>query len=494
MSHIMVLGLGPLPTEPGRHHFAPGIRTLQFSMPLLEDGHRVTLITNPFGIGSVREPGEPVIKEDRENFHYIDCPLEHDGYVDYVRKIVAERKPDALVGAGSFLPAHAAVMAAGDLPVWADINGCPMAEAQARAEIDADDDRVLGNWSRLAPVLHRADKFSTVSGPQRYALIGMLAAVGRLNQYTNGYNLVHVVPNGNDGIPESTGKPFLRGRVVPEDAVVVLWSGGFNTWTDIPTLIGGLEAAMSADERIHFVSTGGEIGGHCRDVYQNYLEMIDKSPFKARFHALGWIDIENVSDCYFESDMAVNIDQDIYESELGSRNRILAWLWARLPVITNDICELERDLAAAGAARAFRIGDKGGFAAAIRELAGNENLRKEMGETGQRYVKEHFSFGRVIEPTRAWARDLKPAPDLAAMRVKGKRHVNTLHEWTAFENISAAGDLHSQVEHEREWAENWSGKYHETKAMADRYEYELNQIRGKRIFRLYKWVQGIFKK
>ena len=54
----------------------------------------------------------------------------------------------------------------------------------------------------------------------------------------------------------------MRGRLVPEDAFVVLWSGGYNVWSDIETLLQGLEKAMDEQPSIHFLSTGGAISGH----------------------------------------------------------------------------------------------------------------------------------------------------------------------------------------------------------------------------------------
>ena len=42
---------------------------------------------------------------------------------------------------------------------------------------------------------------------------------------------------------EETGPsdPIVRGRHVPEGAFIVLWSGGYNVWSDVDTLFAGLE-------------------------------------------------------------------------------------------------------------------------------------------------------------------------------------------------------------------------------------------------------------
>ena len=41
----------------------------------------------------------------------------------------------------------------------------------------------------------------------------------------------------------------------------MLWSGGYNLWTDVDTLFRGLEAAMARNPKVHFLSTGGAIDG-----------------------------------------------------------------------------------------------------------------------------------------------------------------------------------------------------------------------------------------
>src|SRR4030042_1369409 len=94
-----------------------------------------------------------------------------------------------------------------------------------------------------------AARLPVVSESQRRAAIGELGAVGRLTAETCGYELVSVIPCAH--VPPEEAPPrtdaragrVARGRIVPDDAFVVLWSGGFNVWSDVATLGAGAGTA-----------------------------------------------------------------------------------------------------------------------------------------------------------------------------------------------------------------------------------------------------------
>ncbi len=69
------------------------------------------------------------------------------------------------------------------------------------------------------------------------------------------------MPNAIESTPYKHLKTVLRGRLASEGDFVVLWSGGYNTWTDVDTLFAGLIKAMKEEPRLRFVSIGGAIPG-----------------------------------------------------------------------------------------------------------------------------------------------------------------------------------------------------------------------------------------
>ena len=125
-----------------------------------------------------------------------------------------------------------------------------MAEGQARAFIDGSDGCLFHYWNSEFNIIDFADIFSCVSKRQSYALIGELGAIGRLNMLTLGYEFTRVMPIG---IPDEDfvyEKNVFRGKGnISEDDFVVLWAGGYNTWTDVDTLFNGLEIAMEKIQR-----------------------------------------------------------------------------------------------------------------------------------------------------------------------------------------------------------------------------------------------------
>jgi len=120
---------------------------------------------------------------------------------------------------------------AGERPVWADVFGSLLAEAQAKAAV-YDNDYLLDHFARMnRSIILKADRFSTVSGPQKNELIGQLGVFSRLKVSTFGYDFVRSIPCGvQDREFPPPADPFT-GR--ENGDFIVLWSGGFNTWTDV---------------------------------------------------------------------------------------------------------------------------------------------------------------------------------------------------------------------------------------------------------------------
>ena len=103
------------------------------------------------------------------------------------------------------------------------------------------------------------------------------------------------------------------------------------------------------------------------------------------FQNKGWIPGRDVPDHYFEADIGINIDKDIYEVRLGSKNRILDWFRAGLCVLSSDVCELTRQMAEAGAGYVFKPGDPKDLAQKILMLAADRKKVREAALTGRKW-------------------------------------------------------------------------------------------------------------
>ena len=410
MSRILLYGLCPLPFENTRRNYGPGIRSWQFAVGLAGAGHSVQLV-------AARIPGayeglEPARDETRDG-----VVIERLGEVEFLdrrtlTRHLSEHRPDGLVGA-TVHGSHALAQLNPRVPFFADEFGHFMAEAQARAARDGENWPIAHFWRMQSEVLRRADRLSVVSERQRYAAIGELGAVGRLTAETCGYEFVCVIPCGMLPGPRPAAAGAVRGRLVPDDAFVVLWSGGYNVWSDVGTLFAGLERAMRENPRVHFVSTGGEIPGQDESTYQEFLGRIAASPLSERFHLQGWLAADQVPGIVAEADLGVLTEKPIYEGLLGDKNRVVAWMGAGLPVAYNRVGDLGDRLAESSLGLTFVPGDAAALAGHILWAAAHPEELRQMADMARRHASEELSFAATTRPLQDWAKNPTYSPDVS---------------------------------------------------------------------------------
>ncbi|MDI6783265.1 MAG: glycosyltransferase [bacterium] len=417
---IFAVGAGPLPFESSATLYGLGYRTWHIVKPLLDDGHTVRLVAVRIPTASESGLTLPIMQEIRplleasrgeiRNFEYYSInEMQPFLDVDPVRKLYTEFNPDCFIGING-LPASVAAKLDSSVPFWADLNGWLMAEAQSKAARNGSDTPLAEFWLQEEAVLHRADIFSTVSIPQKFALLGELAALGRLNAATTGYEFVYHIPNSIEAKEYEHQKTVFRTELGAE-AFVVLWSGGYNTWTDIDILFAGLTSAFERNDRIRFVSTGGTLRGHDEKTYLRFQELIAESKFKDRFSLRGWIPNEEVLNYYFESDLGLNIDIQNYETLFGARNRLLHMCKIGLPVLTTLGTEISYIIAENQLGLTFEIGNQAQFADRILYAVSHPEEMKLFGQKAKRFVYENYTCDKTALPIRNWVKAPKFAPD-----------------------------------------------------------------------------------
>ncbi|MEI6043473.1 MAG: glycosyltransferase, partial [Chloroflexota bacterium] len=408
---ILLLGQSPLPVEGGNQINAPGVRAWHFGRALAQAGHRVRLVAIQTKTGKVDEPHEVapglVLQPATET------EITAQGLLT---RLEAEFEPDGLIGASVWPSYLLALFGSTEKPLWGDLFGSPLAEGQAKAALYGDD-RLIEPFARFeATVLERADAVSGVSRYQEYALVGALAAHGRLNRYTYGRPLAYNIPAALDDELLPHDCTVIRGTVVPEDAFVVLWSGGYNTWTDVETLFAGLEGAMSQNPRLHFVSTGGALPPHDSLTYPHLQTLIENSPYRERYHLLGWLPYEGLQNYYYESDLGIILDKWSYEGVLGSRTRLLDWLKYGLPAAITLTAELTQELAQVNLAFPFPHGDGPALTRLLSELATNPAKLQSARERASDYAMQNFHYLKTCAPLLAWAEAPRRASDAGQTR------------------------------------------------------------------------------
>ena len=415
MTRVLIFGHAPLPCEDLERSYGPGTRTWQFASPLIADGHEVVICASriPF---VYPESMDPVVRSEENGcvvYRVEQTALETGAHA---ADLVEEVDPDCIVGATAY-PSYIASLYAGLKPLWVDVFGSILAEAQAKAGAYGDDS-FIDHFLRInSALLESGDRFSTVSVRQSHELVGQLGVTGRLTRDTLGYDFACSIPCGVQDLEMPPPVDPTRGAATDGD-FVVLWSGGFNTWTDVATLFKGMEIAMERSPRVRFVSTGGSIQGHDEQTYPRFYEMVEGSRFKDRFHLLGWVKRSEAMSYYGTAGVGINIDAVHYEVTFGSRNRILEWALAGLPAISSDLCELTADLSGEGLLFAVPVGDPEALAGKILELERERGMLRETGGRLRDYVLGTYSFGETTGPLREWVADPAHAPDFDKITVR----------------------------------------------------------------------------
>lgn len=403
---LLVFGWSPLPFENQRMNYAPGTRSWQFAAALAADGHAVVLACAPIP-GATFAPPPPAELEERQAVLIARLELAAMEKADERSRLIAAFKPDALIGAAPG-PSAWATESAGQLPLWVDFFGDPLAEGQAREAVYPGLETYGAYAGQVAPLLRRGDAFSAVSARQRLALIGQLGLAGRLRGSAAGHEFIGVLPCAAETKPAPAK--------AAEPGFVVFWSGGFNTWCDVPTLVEGLEAAMDQVPELRFVATGGEIAGHDDLTAAEMRRRVADSRHAGRFQLLGQVPREEAEDWQGRAHLGLITEKKLYERELGSSGRISGWLAAGKAILCSSCSELASELAEQDLILTYPAGDAGALARQLIEAAGSPVRLRELAERAEAYAREHLSFAATTRPLREWARDPRRAPQPEATR------------------------------------------------------------------------------
>ena len=483
MTKILAIGTGPLLEKGVKKIGGHCLRTWHFVSPLLEKGHYVSLVTLPIPDRTkppekYRESSE---KRKYEGFSYTAVLREDPAFLyPFLSREIKNLKPDCILGINTHASGVAA-RAAQQLPFWADLNGWAMAEGQTRAYRDQDDSFLSHFWRDERDVARRADRFSTVTQNQKFALLGELAALGRLNQYTFDYPFADVIENAVNPMFLPTRKQEhesqdIRGGKIPQNAFIVLWSGGYNTWTNVDLLYNALMKAMEKNDQIYFLSTGGSIDGHDEKSYVKFHRLVAASPLRKRFVLLGWIEAEYLAPLYSECDIGINVDDINYETLFGARNRITNMLASGLPVVTTLGTEISKTIQAESLGKTVPLNDPEALASAILQLAQNRDELTEMAKQAKDFAIQKYSYDHTTKPMREWIEAPVVAPDNKKKIEKFPKKKDLLRVWLSDleKNYALIGDRDT-----------------EPLIKAER---DLIAIRSKPLFKFYKNFKGLLKR
>lgn len=473
MTKVLIIGTGPLFAPDVKQFNGQALRTWHLTKPLWSRGHDIDLVVLPTEGPPLEAPPDNRLTEcQRGNVTYQQVTTSDPVAIRAELQRLHNSKPyECIVAINANAAAHACALAT-RLPVWADLNGYLIGEAQTRGRVYESDDQLKHFWDREKAALRRADRFSAVSHKQMYATLGELGAIGRLNRFTCSHPFLSVIPNAAyeeflDPSSYPTDRHY-RGILFPGDAFAILWSGGFNTWTDTRTLAAALSIAMEQEPKIHLVVTGGHIPGHDERTYTEFLEEMSRTGFIDRCHLLGWVETQELFPLYKECDVGINIDSLNYETMFGARNRLTNLMAAGLTIVTTVGTEISEIIDENRLGYTVRIGDVQGYADTLVDALRKPSQRRAFAARAKNFCVEHFSYDATTQALQKWVASPSMAPD---NRAKGERWPNSTdlasHSLNPLEEHTLRTDQHDID-------------------MLLRAKSDLDGIRSKRLYRLYK--------
>jgi glycosyltransferase involved in cell wall biosynthesis len=422
MGSVLVLGVGPLPVDASDKLHAPGLRTWQIAEILMRHKHRVFLGVIDFG-NFVSESGPTIISRDQFGERGTICRLRYDanGIAGSLSTLQKTHKFNCVISTTDIMNSVAACLPF-KLPTWLDYNGDPFAEKQLQGFVHQNDSAQMKQWSYFFNGIARGDRFSTASTPQKYAMIGQLGFAGRLNQFTAGEDLVYSIPNCSRAMMEMSGisATLLKGRFLPADSRIVMWIGGYNTWSDPDTLFEGIEMALRKQANLYFVSTGGEIAGHDTHSFARFKQRVDASDLANRFMFLGWISTPEVPSYLKQADASICIDRYSYEGELGARTRLIDWMQFQTPIISTELTELTHQLNSQDLMSTFQIGNPASLCEAILDCIKNPADAADRALRARIFFEKELDEERLFAPLLEWAENPAFAGDRSVEAIQSE--------------------------------------------------------------------------
>jgi glycosyltransferase involved in cell wall biosynthesis len=315
------------------------------------------------------------------------------------------------------------------------------------------------HWGALRAMnlqLRHGDFFLVASERQRDLVVGMLAALNRVNTETYALDpsldaLVAVVPFGLPATPPSWPTPVLRG-VHPgfgDDDLILLWAGGVYEWFDPLTLIEGVARLGADDVKLYFMGMrhpNPEVPtmamGERAVALAERLGVRDRTVF---FNE-GWVPYEERVGYLLEADVGVSTHFRHVETAYAFRTRMLDYMWVGLPVLCTEGDALADLVAAHDLGEVVPPEDPGAVAAAIERLLDRD--RREACSARMLALAESFRWDRVAEPLVRFCRAPRHAPDLdggVPPRTPDEQHLADVYEARLAEREAELAAVHAEL-------------------------------------------------
>jgi len=248
---------------------------------------------------------------------------------------------------------------------------------------------------------------------QRHALLGALAAVGRisLDDYRLDPTLEHLVSAVGLGVevePPRATIDDVRSALpqAREYDRVLIWPGNLWDWFDPQTLMRAMAKISATRDDVKLYCLGlrhpNPSGYGDMTTTDRAIGLAEELGVKDRtvFFDFGWITYKQRQNYLLAADIGINVHSQHVETTFAYRTRLLDYLWAALPIVTTEGGALSDLVVRNGLGRSMRFGDVDGCARAILELCDDPDEYARVRERVARF-REQMTWPRAIEPLAA---------------------------------------------------------------------------------------------
>lgn len=245
---------------------------------------------------------------------------------------------------------------------------------------------------------------------QRLALLGALAAVGRitLDDYRLDPTLGHLVGTVGLGVDVDPPRPTIddvrRGLAhARDDDHILIWPGNLWDWFDPETLMRAMAKISATRDDIKLYCLGlrhpnSGYGGEMTTTGRT-IRLAEELGIKDRtvFFDFGWISYEERQNYLLAADIGINVHSRHVETTFAYRTRILDYIWASLPIVTTEGGALSDLVHRNGLGRTVRYADVEDCAQAILDLCDDRDEYARVKARVARF-RQQLTWQHAVQP------------------------------------------------------------------------------------------------
>jgi hypothetical protein len=151
-----------------------------------------------------------------------------------------------------------------------------------------------------------------------------------------------------------------------------------------------------------------------------FEEMAGESPFRDRYHLLGWVGSDRLPAILREADLAINADGANYATMMGGRARLATLVGSGVPIATTIGAELSEWLEDGRAILAAPVGNADAMAKAIEPWIEQREGLRAYAKRASAIMDRDFNEAKTARKLLEWLAAPKLAPDNRAKIAQAK--------------------------------------------------------------------------